>query len=320
MDKKIANPSSLVMQCPQSVPEADDEQKNVQELRKTNEELQSAYRKLQQAQSQLLQSEKMASIGQLAAGVAHEINNPIGYVYSNLGSLQKYLEQLFSVLSAYEKYESLLQMHPEAMKEINLAKERADLEFLKNDLSDLMAESREGITQVKKIVQNLKDFSHAGSDEEWQLSSLHHGLDSTLNIVWNELKYKAEVIKEYGDVPAVECLPSQVNQVFMNLLINSAHAIETRGTITLRTSTQNEGVLVEVSDTGKGIEQEHLNRIFEPFFTTKPYGEGTGLGLSVSYNIVQNHHGSITVESQVGKGTTFRIWLPISQPRESKIN
>lgn len=284
------------------------------QLKKSHDELQAAYSKLQEAQGQLLQSEKMASIGQLAAGVAHEINNPIGYVYSNLGSLQKYLDELFKVVGAYEKIEPLLAPHQEAMTSIRTMKEKADLEFLKEDVAALMSESCEGITRVKKIVQNLKDFSHAGSDEEWQWVDLHHGLDSTLNIVWNEIKYKADVNKEYGEIPEVECLPSQLNQVFMNLMVNAAHAIEDRGTITIRTGMQDDKVWVEVSDTGKGIAPEHLSKIFDPFFTTKPVGKGTGLGLSVSYSIIQTHHGNIDVISEVGKGTTFRITLPVKQP------
>jgi PAS domain S-box-containing protein len=284
------------------------------QLKKSHDELQAAYSKLQQAQSQLLQSEKMASIGQLAAGVAHEINNPIGYVYSNLGSLQKYLDELFNVVEAYEKVEPLLAPHQEAMSIIVAVKEKADLGFLKEDVAALMSESREGISRVKKIVQNLKDFSHAGSDEVWEWVDLHHGLDSTLNIVWNEIKYKAEVNKEYGEIPEIECLSSQLNQVFMNLMINAAHAIEERGIITIRTGTQDNQVWVEVSDTGKGIALEHRSKIFDPFFTTKPVGKGTGLGLSVSYSIIQTHHGSINVESEVGNGTTFRITLPVKQP------
>ncbi|OIQ79899.1 sensor protein ZraS [mine drainage metagenome] len=277
-------------------------------------ELEDAYRKLQDVQGQLMQSEKMASIGQLAAGVAHEINNPIGYVHSNLGSLQKYLDDLFAVVTAYEQVESLLGQHPEALATLRLVKQKADLEFLKEDVAALMNESREGITRVKKIVQDLKDFSHVGSDEEWVFADLHQGMESTLSIVWNELKYKAEISKDYGDIPNIECLPAQLNQVFMNLLVNAAHAIEERGVITIRSGTLDGGVWVEVADTGKGIAAENLNRIFDPFFTTKPIGKGTGLGLSVSYSIVQKHHGSINVASEAGRGTTFRVWLPIRQP------
>ncbi len=286
------------------------------QLQKSHDELQAAYSKLQHAQSQLLQSEKMASIGQLAAGVAHEINNPIGYVYSNLGSLQKYLDELFKVVDAYEKVEPLLTQHHEEMASLRAVKDKADLGFLKEDVIALMSESREGITRVKKIVQNLKDFSHAGSDEEWQWADLHKGLDSTLNIVWNEIKYKGDVVKEYGEIPEIECLPSQLNQVFMNLMVNAAHAIEERGTITIRTGAQGDRVWIEVSDTGKGIAPEHLSKIFDPFFTTKPVGTGTGLGLSVSYSIIQTHNGSINVASEVGKGTTFHITLPMKQPKD----
>lgn len=283
-------------------------------LKKSHAELQQAYAKLQEIQGQLLQSEKMASIGQLAAGVAHEINNPIGYVYSNLGSLQKYLNDVFTVVDTYEKVESLLAQHPEAAAGIRAVKQKVDLEFLREDVTALMGESREGITRVKKIVQDLKDFSHIGSDEEWQLADLRQGIDSTLNIVNNEIKYKAEVKREYDDIPDIECLPPQLNQVFMNLLVNAAHAIEERGMITIRTGTLNDTVWVEVSDTGKGIAPENLGRIFDPFFTTKPVGTGTGLGLSVSYSIIQKHHGSINVASEVGKGTTFHIALPVKQP------
>jgi signal transduction histidine kinase len=165
---------------------------------------------------------------------------------------------------------------------------------------------------VRKIVLDLKNFSRVG-EQEWQEADLHEGLDSTLNIVWNELKYKAKVIKEYGDIPKIHCLISQLNQVFMNLLVNAGHAIETQGTITIRSFRQDDDkVCIEVSDTGQGIAPEHMNRIFEPFFTTKPVGKGTGLGLSLSYGIVRRHKGRLEVESVVGQGTTFRVVLPIN--------
>ncbi|MHB9101179.1 MAG: ATP-binding protein [Sulfuricella sp.] len=289
-----------------------DQERRIAMLSKMNDEVRSVNKRLEDAQNQLLQSEKMASIGQLAAGVAHEINNPVGYINSNLGTLQKYLRDLFDMLAAYEQAEPLLAEHAEVLRNIRALKEKLDIAYLKEDVSALMSESQEGITRVKKIVQDLKDFSHV-DEAEWQWSNIHNGLDSTLNIVWNEVKYKAEVIKEYGSLPDVECLPSQLNQVFMNLLVNAAHAIEERGIITLRSGVEGEEVWVEIADTGKGISPENLNRIFDPFFTTKPVGKGTGLGLSLSYSIVQKHHGRISVASEVGKGTTFRIWLPVSQ-------
>ena len=281
-------------------------------LEKEKDEQKALIRKLQEAQSQLLQSEKMASIGQLAAGVAHEINNPVGYVASNLGSLGKYIKDLFTVLDAYEAAEPLLAAHPETLAAIRAVKEQADVGFLKQDIEELVGESQEGVKRVKQIVQDLKDFSHV-DQSEWQWADLHKGLDSTLNVARNEIKYKADVVKNYSDIPQVECLASQINQVFMNLMVNAAHAIEDRGVITVNTGQTGHEVWVEVRDNGKGIPEENLKRIFDPFFTTKPVGKGTGLGLSLAYGIIQKHNGRIEVESEVGKGTCFRIWLPVER-------
>jgi len=282
-------------------------------LEKRGEEQQRLIEKLHQAQNQLLQSEKMASIGQLAAGVAHEINNPIGFINSNVGSLDRYLNNLFAVLDAYERAQAIIGPDVAECAAVNALKEQLDFAFLREDIFSLMHETKDGVDRVRKIVQDLKDFSHV-DEAEWQWADLHKGLDSTLNVVNNEIKYKAEVVKEYGDLPPVECLPFQLNQVFMNLLVNSAHAIEDHGRITIRTGLDGENVWVEVEDSGKGIKPEHLARIFEPFFTTKPVGKGTGLGLSLSYGIVQKHHGRIEVKSEVGKGSIFRVVLPVRQP------
>lgn len=263
--------------------------------------------KISDIQNQLLQSEKMASIGQLAAGVAHEINNPVGYVNSNITSLEGYLNDLISLISGLSESENITQ---EAIKEF---KEEIDYDFIKEDVKQLLDESKEGINRVKKIVQDLKDFSHV-DEEEWQWTNLHKGIDSTLNVVNNEIKYKATVIKEYGDLPDVECIASQLNQVFMNLFVNASHAIEEQGTITISTGkVDDEHVWIKISDTGKGIKKENINKLFEPFFTTKPVGQGTGLGLSLSYGIIQKHSGHIDVESEVDKGTQFKITLPIKQ-------
>ncbi len=269
---------------------------------------------LQEARDQLLQNEKMAAIGQLAAGVAHEINNPIGYINSNLGTLQRYTDGLIQLVECYQQLENKLEnSQPELIQPCRSLKEEIDIEYIKEDLPALVRESQEGAERVRKIVQDLKEFSHV-DEAEWQCADLHHGLDSTLNIVHNELKYKAEIHKEYGDLPQVECLASQLNQVFMNLLVNAAHAIEKQGTITLRTGCNQNEVWVEISDTGKGIPEKNLKRIFEPFYTTKPVGIGTGLGLSLSYSIIKKHHGRIDVVSEVDKGTHFTIRLPIQHP------
>jgi hemerythrin-like metal-binding protein len=279
-----------------------------QQLVANNVELKKLNEQLEAAQSQLLQSEKMASIGQLAAGVAHEINNPVGFVNSNLGTLGKYISSLFKVIDAYGAVEAKGVTSPE----VTQIKKAVDLPYLLEDIPSLLKESQDGLARVTRIVQDLKDFSHV-EEVNWQYANLEHGMDSTLNVVANEIKYKAEVIKEYAQLPDIECIPSQLNQVFMNLLMNAAQAIETKGSITIRTGDSGGEVWVEVQDTGKGIAAENLSRIFDPFFTTKPVGKGTGLGLSLSYSIVQKHHGRIEVNSIVGKGTTFRVWLPKQQ-------
>lgn len=268
--------------------------------------------RLVQANRQLLQSEKLAAIGQLAAGVAHEINNPVGYVYSNLQSLGTYLEDLFRLTDAVDTAVSL--------DDLRAIKKNIDYNFLKGDLQDLLAESREGIERVKTIISAMKDFSHI-DDEEFKFADLHRGIETTLNVVNNELKYKATVIREFGDLPDVECISSQINQVIMNLLVNAAHAIEDFGEIVIRTHCDGERAVVEVEDSGKGIAKENLHRIFEPFFTTKPVGKGTGLGLSLSFNIIQKHNGNITAEqASSGKGTCFRISLPLKQPAATADN
>jgi signal transduction histidine kinase len=276
-------------------------------LEKEKERQAELIRKLGEAQSQLLQSEKMASIGVLAAGVAHEINNPVGFVNSNLSSLQRYAQSLLQLLDGYEEAATRLGDADQAA--LAALRHAVDADYLREDLGSLLSESMDGLDRIKRIVQDMKDFSHVGGGDVL-VSNLEAGLDSTLNVVWNELKYKAEVVKEYGGVKPIECIPSQLNQVFMNLLINAAHAIHERGRITVRTRQDDDHVTVEVSDTGSGIPEENLGRIFEPFFTTKPVGKGTGLGLSLSYGIVQKHGGRIEVDSVVNEGTTFRVILP----------
>ncbi|MBD7920835.1 sensor histidine kinase [Xanthomonas sp. CFBP 8703] len=285
-----------------------------QELQQRHAELRQAYLRLNGAQEKLLQSEKMASIGQLAAGVAHEINNPIGYVHSNLGSLQEYLRSLFTLIEAYER--ALRAPDPKALiPEIDDIRNRFDIDFISRDLPQLMAESREGIERVTRIVRDLKDFSYSGREESWKLVDLHSGLESTINIIWNELKYKVTLDRHYGNLPLVECLPSELNQVYMNLLLNAGQAIGERGTIVVSTGQDGEEVWIEFKDSGAGIPADLLQRIFDPFFTTKPVGSGTGLGLSISYGIINKHHGRIDVTSTVGEGSSFRIVIPVRQPK-----
>ncbi|MDH3974218.1 MAG: ATP-binding protein [Deltaproteobacteria bacterium] len=292
------------------------------DLEKTKDDIEVAYKELQQAQFQLLQSEKMACVGQLAAGVAHEINNPIAFINSNLGSLREYLSDMKGFI---EKIESILPVaeksaHSELSaqaKEIVDFKGKVNFDFIMADLSNIIEESIDGTNRVREIVENLKEFSHI-DEAKLIFADINKGIESTLNIVKNEIKYVATVRKELGEIPRIRCYPQQLNQVFMNLLVNAAQAIENEGEIAIRTTTKGESVFVEISDTGQGIAEEKMGKIFEPFFTTKPVGVGTGLGLSMSFNIIKNHGGNISVKSEVGKGTTFTVELPIEGVKAGK--
>jgi len=291
-------------------------------LRREKKEQQSLIRKLQITQEQLMQSGKLASIGQLAAGVAHEINNPIGYVGSNLSTLRNYLQDLFKLIGSYEMFDfphNTVEEFDDLRSTILSMKEKINIPYLKKDISDLLDESDEGIQRVRMIVRDLKSFSHIDNDE-WEDVDLHEGIESTLNIVNNEIKYKARIEKEYGKLPKIECISSRINQVFMNILVNAAHAIENNGVIHIRTGVDGSNVWVEISDNGCGIKEENLGKIFDPFYTSKPVGKGTGLGLSLSYRIIKKHDGYIEVDSETGKGTSFRIWLPMERNNEGTEN
>jgi hemerythrin-like metal-binding protein len=281
-----------------------------QELSRLNRDLASTNReleaKVETRTRELLQAEKMASIGQLAAGVAHEINNPIGFVNSNLGTLRRYVDDLLRLAALGAATPA-----GEALKQ------EIDLDFLRTDLADLLHESQEGLDRVRKIVANLKDFSRV-DQTEWQLADLIAGLESTLNVAWHELKYKAEIVRELHPLPAVRCMPAQINQVFLNLLMNAAQAIREHGTITLRSDVANDLAWIEIEDTGCGMDEATQRRLFEPFFTTKPVGAGTGLGMSLTWDIVTKHGGEIAVDSAPGKGTRIRIALPIAGPPENR--
>jgi len=286
------------------------------DLQREKEEQRILIKQLAEAHSKVVQSERLASIGQLAAGVAHEINNPIGFVNSNLGTLNIYVKDLFGMLDALTKsVQPLLDGDPSLKKHIEDISKAIDLNFLRQDIGDLISESIEGTARVRRIVQDLRDFSRTGS-EGWEWADLHAGLESTLNVVWNEIKYKSEIIRELGELPKVECHPSQINQVFMNLLVNAAQAISEHGCITLRSGCSDDQVWLSVTDDGGGMPEDVLARIFDPFFTTKPVGQGTGLGLSVSYGIIDKHGGRIDVKSLPGVGSTFTVWLPIQQSRK----
>jgi hemerythrin-like metal-binding protein len=268
-----------------------------------NQELTGLLARVEETQGQLLQSEKMASIGQLAAGVAHEINNPIGFVNSNLGTLGRYVDDLLRLADAAADSPGAQAVAGEI-----------DLPFLREDLQALLGESRDGLERVRKIVANLKDFSHVDQAAEFVMADLVAGLESTIGVAAHELKYKTELVRKLQPLPLVRCIPAQINQVFLNLLVNAAQAIPEHGVITLASGQENDQVWIEVSDTGVGMDEVTRKRIFEPFFTTKPVGTGTGLGLSICYDILRTHGGSFDVDSTVGKGTCFRLWLPVAGP------
>ncbi|MES2207952.1 MAG: ATP-binding protein [Pseudomonadota bacterium] len=301
------------------------EEKSKQELLERNAELMvlntkltETNQQLKDAQEQLIQTEKLASIGQLAAGVAHEINNPIGYILSNFGTLERHLTNFIGLMQLYiyaaEKYITDIELRDWLISE----RVRINLDYTRDDILGILRESLEGVEQVRKIVLDLKYFSHTeNDDEEWQWLDITRGLEATLNIAMSQIKNHADVIKELESLPKIQCIQSQLNQLFMNLLVNAAHAMEEvnhQGTITVRTGSTDEEVWIEVEDTGCGISKETLTHIYNPFFTTKPVGKGTGLGLSISYGIVQKHHGHINVHSEVGVGTRFRVTLPRQQP------
>lgn len=287
-------------------------QERTAELLRANGHLQQEMSERKALQSRLVQSEKLASIGQLAAGVAHEINNPLAFLSSNFGMLEHYLDQLFELLNAYEEAEPAIASHEVATR-LTDTRNRVELAYLKEDIPALVAESREGMDRVGKIVQDLKQFSRAESEQDWEWSDLHLGLRSTLSLIGNDLAQVADVHTEFSPILEIECLPSQLNQAFLNLLQNAAQSIgPQRGRISVRTGGQGGEVWVEIADTGCGIPAEALPRIFDPFFTTRPIGQGTGLGLSLAYGIVQHHCGRIDVQSAPGQGSTFRVTLPIS--------
>ena len=272
-------------------------------------EIGKAYEELKATQSQLVHQEKMASIGVLAAGVAHEINNPTSYVMSNLGTLGNYAERLVDFIAVQTGIIDSLGSWDDADRMAALRR-KLMVDHIILDLPKLVRESLGGTERVKTIVQNLKGFSRQ-DQSQCQMADLRECIESTINIVWNELKYKVTLNREYGELPPLLCYPQQLNQVILNFLVNAGHAIETRGEITVRTWLQGGAACMSISDTGCGIPEELRSRIFEPFFTTKEIGKGTGLGLSISFNIIKKHRGDISVESEVGKGSTFTVKLPL---------
>lgn len=278
------------------------------QLKRQAAQINSFLTEMQSTQAQLLQHAKLISIGQLAAGVAHEINNPIAFIKSNIETLGQHIKKIQGV---FKKLNTIfLSLDNAVQKNWQSLSKQKNLTFIVQDSEEIIRESLEGLERISTIVADLKSFSHT-DEAEIQEANLHDCLDLTLKIIWNELKYKCQIIKDYGNIPLLQCYPRQLNQVFMNLLINACQAIATQGEIKISTRYKQGTIYISIQDNGEGIAPEHIEKLYDPFFTTKPIGTGTGLGLSISYNIIEKHGGKIEVQSQLGKGTTFTLILPL---------
>lgn len=288
------------------------------QVQERTQELNNAYAELQSTQAMMVHSEKMKSLGELVAGIMHEINNPINFIYGNMIHLGNYSQDLIRIIDEYSKYGNSLK--PEEKTDMENLKKEVDYEFLKTDLPDLIKSCKEGADRAKNIIQDLKSFSRM---EEVAIADvdLNKELDTVLNILHNKIKHKAQVHKEYdaNNVPAVEAYGGQLNQVFMNILDNAVGAIKEQGDIWVRMNKDKSGknVIIEIEDNGIGMDAETADKVFNPFFTTKPVGQGTGLGMSITYKIIKNHHGDIRVESKLNEGTKFIITLPINQNKDN---
>jgi len=291
------------------------------ELFLANRELEKTIKTLKSSNLQLLQSEKMASVGQLAAGVAHEINNPVGFISSNLGTLRDYIEDVRQVIDA-QKFsikmgiectdaKRYVEINAKVIADLNALIDKIDIDFLMVDINDLLDESIDGVNRIRRIVADLLDFSRINS-ADYKNTDINALLDKTLSMAWNELKYKTEVNRDFGELPAVYCNDGKMAQVFLNLLLNASHAIEERGSITITTRHIGDDISIMIADSGVGIPKNIISNIFDPFFTTKNVREGTGLGLHIVRSVIEAHQGTISVDSQVGQGTSFIILLPVT--------
>jgi two-component system NtrC family sensor kinase len=287
---------------------------DVTEIKRFTGELEEAFSQLKAAQTKVAQQEKLACIGEIAAGIAHEINTPISYIFSNLNTFCGYADRLEEFIrtqaGVIEKASD-----PDEIKKLGELRESLKIDQVMLDISNLISESLEGVDRVRNIVRNLRNFSRI-DETEYKPADINDCIKSTINIVWNELKYKATITEDLGRIPCTKCYPQLLNQVFLNLLVNAAQSIEVQGEVAVRTWYENGSIFVSVSDTGCGIDPSIIDRIFEPFFTTKETGKGTGLGLSITHDIIRKHNGEILVRSEKGKGTTFTVRLPVVDPQK----
>lgn len=287
------------------------------ELIEANEELSVTLEELKDTQAQLVESEKMSSLGQLTAGIAHEINNPINFVTSNVAPLRRDVDMLLESAGLFENISLSEISVEEKKKQIEEYKEEIDFDYLKEEINHLLNGIHEGASRTAEIVKGLRIFSRVDEDD-LKKADINEGLDSTLVIINNLLDNKIEVIKNYGNLPLIECYPGKLNQVFLNIITNGIHAVKQRhgkestGWLKITTSADEKKVYIKIEDNGTGMDEHVMRKIFEPFFTTKEVGEGTGLGMSITYNTIKKHNGEIFVRSAVGEGTEFTLELPIT--------
>jgi signal transduction histidine kinase len=282
------------------------------ELKHSHQQVERAYEELKEAQVQLVQSEKMASLGQLVAGIAHEIKNPLNFIYGNTDFLRKYVDELKELIRIYETPES-----PDKMELARRWKEEISFNYVLEDLGTLIENFEEGAKRIHSIIGDLRAFSRLDSDD-FRSVDLHKPIEQALNLIRHEYRDRITIHRDFGDLPKIDCNEGRLSQVFMNLVVNACQAIPGEGDIWIRTRPDGDRVFVEVEDNGQGIPPQNLNKVFEPFFTTKPVGDGTGLGLSISYGIIQQHNGTISVSSREGQGTLFRIELPLKTASDKK--
>lgn len=287
-------------------------------IKDKNQKLELVNKQMQDTQLKLMQSDKMASVGILAAGVAHEINNPMSFIISNVETLEEYTQKLQQLIEQYDSILAEQDMTDSVTSKIQTAQKSIDLAFIHQDLPTLLQDTKEGTARIKEIVKGLKDFSHTDTENNYDFCNLNDCINTTLKVAHNELKYHCKIITSLADIPDVYCARGQIQQVLLNLIINASHAIKKQGIIEIKTSSDINQVYIQVKDNGSGIPKDQLEKLFDPFYTTKPIGEGTGLGLAISYGIIEEHQGKITVKSQVGKGTIFTICLPIKAKSTSK--
>jgi two-component system, NtrC family, sensor kinase len=291
--------------------------------RKLISELKTTVKELEATQLHLIRSEKLVALGQLASGIAHEINNPIGYVLSNVNTLSDYIRTIKKQLGHFQNYYNLTENKGSPTDKVQAAQSitenSEDVSYILSDINELISESTSGMNRVVDIVTGLSSFARADNNKEEE-ADINFCIKSTLKVINNKIKDHCQLKEQYGNLPLTYCYPDKLNQVFLNLLVNASHAIEEKGIITIETYQTNSNIVIKISDTGSGIKPEDLNQIFNPFFTTKPIGKGTGLGLSISYGIINDHHGNIEVASTPGKGTTFTITLPIMKCQHSLNN